>query len=177
MERFCELPSGVRLCYETFGSDERPAMLLVMGLGTQMIAWPDPFCEALAGRGFHVIRFDNRDTGRSSAMRGRPPGQRDMRLRRVSSPPYPLSDMAQDAGGLLHELGVDSAHVVGASMGGMIAQTMAIEHPEAVRSLVSIMSTTGERWKGQPSFSILRYLLRRAPTERAAFVDPFGGRP
>jgi pimeloyl-ACP methyl ester carboxylesterase len=170
-EQFAEVAPGVRLCYETFGRPEDPPLLLIMGLGTQMIAWPEPFCQALAERGFYVIRYDNRDCGRSSSIRGRPPAVRELVLRRIQDPPYSLRDMAGDAAGLLRELGLPSAHVVGASMGGMIAQTLAAEHPELVRSLVSIMSTTGNRWKGQPKFAILRYLLRRAPTEREAFVE------
>jgi pimeloyl-ACP methyl ester carboxylesterase len=171
MERFCELESGVTLCYEAFGAPDDPTMLLVMGLGTQMLGWPDEFCAALASRGFRVIRFDNRDTGRSSSMPGRPPSLGEMLLRRVEHPPYTLSDMAADTIGLLDALRIDTAHVVGASMGGMIAQTIAIEHPQRVRSLVSIMSTTGARGKGQPAFSVLRYLFRRAPTERDAFIE------
>jgi pimeloyl-ACP methyl ester carboxylesterase len=161
----------VRLCYETFGDPADAPLLLIMGLGTQMIAWPDQFCRDIAASGFHVIRFDNRDCGRSSRMSGKPPSMTELVLQRVSNPPYGLSDMAADAAGLLRELGVDSAHIVGASMGGMIAQTMAIEYPEKVRSLVSIMSTTGDRFKGRPAFAILRYLLRRAPTEREAYLD------
>lgn len=170
-EQFCEVQPGVTLCYETFGSPSDPAMLLVMGLGTQMIAWPEPFCTDLAQRGFYVIRFDNRDCGRSTRIRGRPPTVRELALRRIQSPPYTLSDMAADAAGLLRGLGLGSAHIAGASMGGMIAQTLAAEHPEVVKSLTSIMSTTGNRWKGQPAFSIYRLLVRRAPTEREAYVE------
>ncbi len=170
-EEFCEVETGITLCYETFGQREDPPLLMIMGLGTQMIAWPDAFCAELAERGLYVIRFDNRDCGRSSSMPGRPPSVRELALRRVENPPYTLSDMARDADGLLRELGLSSAHVVGASMGGMIAQTLAVEHPRRVRSLVSIMSTTGHRWKGQPALATYRYLLRRAPTERDAYIE------
>jgi pimeloyl-ACP methyl ester carboxylesterase len=142
-----------------------------MGLATQMIAWPDEFCAQLAARGFHVVRFDNRDIGRSARIKGRPPTPRQLITRKIEPVLYTLSDMAADAAGLLRELGIAPAHVVGASMGGMIAQTLAAERPEAVRSLVSIMSTTGNRWKGQPKFAMYRYLLRRAPEERGAFIE------
>ena len=170
-EQFCDVGDGITLCYERFGSPSDPAMLLIMGLATQMIGWPDEFCAQLAGRGFHVVRFDNRDIGRSTRIKGRPPTVKQLISRRIDPVLYTLSDMAGDAAGLMRELGIAPAHVVGASMGGMIAQTLAAEHPEAVRSLVSIMSTTGNRWKGQPKFSIYRYLLRRAPEEREAFIE------
>jgi pimeloyl-ACP methyl ester carboxylesterase len=146
-------------------------MLLIMGLATQMIAWPNEFCEGLAGRGFYVVRFDNRDAGRSTHVAGRPPTPGQLITRRIDPVLYTLTDMAGDAAGLLRELGLGPAHVVGVSMGGMIAQTLAAEYPETVRSLVSIMSTTGNRWKGQPAFGIYRFLLRRAPSDRDAFVE------
>jgi len=169
-EQFCDVGGGITLCYECFGSETDPPMLLIMGLATQMIGWPDEFCGELAGRGFYVVRFDNRDIGRSSRIRGRPPTPRQLVTRKIDPVLYTLSDMARDAAGLMRELGIAPAHVVGASMGGMIAQTLAAENPETVRSLVSIMSTTGNRWKGQPKFSLYRYLLRRAPEEREAFI-------
>ena len=150
-EQICRV-GDIDIAYETFGDPERPALLLVMGLATQMIAWHDDFCAELAGHGFHVIRFDNRDVGRSTAMRDLPvPTLRQLTLRSKKAAGYTLSDMAGDAVGLLDHLGVERAHVVGASMGGMIAQTIAIEHPERVLSLCSIMSNTGARWSGQPS--------------------------
>jgi pimeloyl-ACP methyl ester carboxylesterase len=170
-ERFADIGGAIRLCYESFGSEADPPMLLIMGLGTQMIGWPDEFCEQLAARGFYVVRFDNRDIGHSTKIHGRPPTSAQLLRRRIDPVLYTLSDMAADAAGLLGELGLTPAHVVGASMGGMIAQTLAAEHPDTVRSLVSIMSNTGNRWKGQPSFSIYRYLLRAAPTERDAYID------
>src|SRR3954469_2619794 len=115
------------IAYETFGDPADPAVLLVMGLATQMIAWHDDFCAELAERGFHVIRFDNRDVGRSTAMRDAPvPSLLQLATRSRDAAAYTLSDMAADAVGLLDELGIARAHVVGASMGGMIAQTIAI---------------------------------------------------
>jgi pimeloyl-ACP methyl ester carboxylesterase len=145
---------GVELCYEMFGDPDRPAMVLIMGLGCQLIHWPEDFCRQLAAEGFRVVRFDNRDSGRSTHL----PGRR-----------YTLADMAEDAVGLLDALGVDSAHVVGASLGGMIAQTMAIRYPGRVRSLASLMSTTGRRGVGRTSPRVLRHLFARAPrTEQEA---------
>src|SRR5207245_6414647 len=102
------------LCYETCGAAGHPPLLLIMGLGTQMVAWPEPFCQALGDRGFYVIRYDNRDCGRSTRMRGRPPSITELVRRRIENPAYTLSDMAGDALGLLRGLGLDSAHVVGA---------------------------------------------------------------
>jgi pimeloyl-ACP methyl ester carboxylesterase len=170
-EQFCDIGGGITLCYERFGHEADPPMLLIMGLATQMIGWPDEFCAELAGRGFQVIRFDNRDIGRSTRVKGRPPTPRQLISRNIEPVLYTLSDMAADAAGLMGELGIAPAHVVGASMGGMIAQTLAAQHRDSVRSLVSIMSSTGNRWKGQPAFGIYRYLLRRAPDEREAFIE------
>jgi pimeloyl-ACP methyl ester carboxylesterase len=175
MEEFCEVGAGVTLCYETFGTEGDPPLLLIMGLGTQMIAWPEPFCRELAGRGFQVIRFDNRDVGRSTWMHGRPPSVSELVRRRIPDPPYTLSDLARDAAGLIEGLDLHSAHVVGASMGGMVAQTLAVEHPDRVRSLTSIMSNTGHRFSGQPALSVYPVLLRRAPAEREAFMDHMMG--
>ena len=162
----------IEIAYETFGDPADPALLLVMGLATQMIAWHDDFCAGLAARGFHVIRFDNRDVGRSTAMRRLPvPTLRQLVVRSRKAAAYTLSDMAGDATGLLDALEIDTAHVVGASMGGMIAQTIAIEHPERVLSLASIMSNTGARRSGQPQLATYRVLLGRPPQERDAFVE------
>ena len=159
------------LCYETFGDRDDPPILLIMGLATQMIAWHEEFCEQLAERGFYVVRFDNRDIGRSTHFDFSPPGIGQMMRRRVGPEQYTLSDMATDAAVLLRELGISPAHVVGASMGGMIGQVLAAEHPEAVRSLVSIMSTTGSRWHGQPALSVYRYLLRPPPRDRDGYIE------
>jgi pimeloyl-ACP methyl ester carboxylesterase len=161
-EQFATVGS-LTLCYETFGEHGDPPVLLIMGLGTQMIAWPDDFCRELASRGFFVIRFDNRDVGRSSRIDVPPPRTRELILRRIKRVPYTLNDMADDAVGLLDALGLESAHVVGASMGGMIAQVVAARHPQRVRSLVSIMATTGNRWKGQPAVRTYPFLLAKPP--------------
>jgi pimeloyl-ACP methyl ester carboxylesterase len=170
-EQFAEVGRGITLCYEEFGQESDPPMLLIMGLATQMLGWPDEFCQQLAGRGFRVIRFDNRDSGRSTHMPGRPPTPMELVRRRVPPGQYTLSDMAQDAVGLMRVLEIEPAHVVGVSMGGMIAQTIAAEHPQSVRSVVSIMSTTGSRWKGQPAFGVYRFLLRQAPNDRQGYSD------
>jgi pimeloyl-ACP methyl ester carboxylesterase len=170
-EQFCDIGGAITLCYETFGSEASPPMVLVMGLGTQMLGWPDEFCEQLAGRGFHVVRFDNRDIGRSTRIHGAPPTARQLLRRRIRPVLYDLGDMARDTSGLIRKLGLAPAHVVGASMGGMIAQTLAARHPELVRSLVSIMSNTGSRWNGQPAFRIYPYLLRRPPEDRDGYVE------
>jgi len=162
----------IDLAYETFGDPGDPAMLLVMGLATQMVAWHEDFCGELASRGFFVIRFDNRDVGRSTAMRDMPaPSLVRIALRDKDCAQYSLSDLATDAMGLLDHLGIDKAHVVGASMGGMIAQTIAIEHPDRVLSLCSIMSNTGSRWTGQPKLATYRVLIGVPPKERDAFVE------
>ena len=162
----------LELAYETFGDASRPAMLLVMGLGTQMIAWHEDFCAELASRGFFVIRYDNRDIGRSTALRDAPvPTLGQLGRRSKSAASYSLEDMAQDGFGLLDALGVERAHVVGASMGGMIAQLMAVLRPERGLSLVSIMSNTGARWSGQPKLATYRFLLGRPPRERDAYIE------
>jgi pimeloyl-ACP methyl ester carboxylesterase len=169
-EQFADL-GEITICYETFGDPNDPTILLIMGLGTQMLAWHEDFCGQLAGEGFHVVRFDNRDSGRSTHLDAKPPtiGQLLRRDRKAAA--YTLSDMAGDATGLLDHLGADRAHIVGASMGGMIAQTIAIEHPERVLSLTSLMSNTGGRFTGQPAFVAYPVLLKTAPNEREAYVE------
>jgi pimeloyl-ACP methyl ester carboxylesterase len=170
-EQFATVETGIELCYETFGDPADETILLVMGLATQMLAWDERFCALLVERGFHVVRFDNRDVGRSTKLDAPPPNTKQIVLRDKKAAAYTLSDMADDAVGLLDHLGVDRAHVVGASMGGMIAQTMAIEHPERVRSLVVIMSNEGGRMKGQPALQAYPVLLGRAPKGREAYAD------
>jgi pimeloyl-ACP methyl ester carboxylesterase len=171
-EARCAVGGGVELCYEPFGDPAHPTVLLIMGLGTQMVAWREDFCEQLAARGFHVVRFDNRDAGRSTLFADeRPPSLGQLLRRDRGAAAYTLADMAGDAVGLLDHLGVERAHAVGASMGGMIAQTLAARHPERVASLASIMSTTGSRWRGQPALSAYRVLLRTAPPDRDGFVE------
>jgi pimeloyl-ACP methyl ester carboxylesterase len=170
-EEFCDVGRGITLCYETYGDPADPPVLLVMGLATQMIAWHEDFCEQLADRGFYVVRFDNRDIGRSTHLDFRPPTMRQMLRRRVRPEQYSLSDMAEDTASLIRELEISPAHIVGASMGGMIGQVLAAEHPELVRSLTSIMSTTGSRWHGQPALSVYKYLLRPPPRDREGYIE------
>ncbi len=174
-EQFAPLPGGVEICYQTFGDPSGDPLLLVMGLGGPMTWWSPEFCAALADAGFYVIRFDNRDTGRSSRMKGRV--TRRTLLRSFVSPPsrrprpsYTLDDMADDAFGLLDHLGIDAAHVCGISMGGMIVQSMALLHPERVLSLTSMMSTTGRRTVGWQDPRLLPRLLERRATTREAYV-------
>lgn len=164
--------NGIEIAYQEIGDPGGEPLLLIMGLATQMIAWDEPFCAMLAGRGFRVIRFDNRDVGHSTQIEAAGlPKRTDMLLGRRRTAPYLLRDMAEDATGLLDHLGVDAAHVVGASMGGMIAQTMAIRRPERVRSLVSIMSTTGSRWVGVPTWKAFGTLFARPPAGREAVIE------
>jgi pimeloyl-ACP methyl ester carboxylesterase len=172
-EQFARV-GNIDLCYETFGSDQDPALLLVMGLGAQMILWDEPFCEQLAARGFWVIRFDNRDVGRSTILRQLPPPSAvQLLLRDKRAAAYSLDDMAADAVGLLDHLSISAAHVVGISMGGMIAQLIALNAPARVLSLVSIMSTTGSRRVGNANPRLWPRLLRRPQYERAAYIDDF----
>jgi len=165
-------PARIDIAYERLGDPESPPVLLLMGLGTQMLGWPDGFCSALAARGVHVIRFDNRDIGLSTHLTDAPmPDVSAALLGDASSASYRLSDMAADTVGLLDSLGLDSVHLVGASMGGMIAQTAAIEHPDRVRSLTSIMSTTGDPSVGQPTRRALAALLSPPAATRAEAID------
>jgi len=170
-ERFCDVGGGIRLCYDTFGDPSDPALLLVMGLGTQMVAWHEDFCGRLVDEGFNVIRFDNRDIGRSTHLTDAPTPTLAQLVMRRPPAAYRLEDMAGDTAGLLDALGIGAAHVVGASMGGMIAQTLAATRPDRVLSLASIMSTTGGRRVGQPAFRVLPIFLKQAPREREAFID------
>lgn len=179
-----ETPAGINLYYETVGSPADPPLLLVMGYGSQMIAWPRGFSELLAAGGRFVIEFDNRDSGLSSKLDGQAvdteaviaaAGTGDLARARELAP-YTLSEMADDCVALLDGLGIDRAHVLGASMGGMIAQQLAIERPERVLSLVSKMSTTGEPEYGQPSQEALAALLTPSPTEREAYIEASAGK-
>ncbi|WP_193612581.1 alpha/beta fold hydrolase [Nocardioides lijunqiniae] len=171
-ELFAPVAQGVELCYQTFGDPDDEPLLLVMGLGGPMTWWDPQLCRLLASRGFYVVRYDNRDTGRSSRV-----GTRVGRTALVRAfaggrtrPPYTLDDLAEDAFGLLDHLGLESAHVVGVSMGGMIVQTMAINQPKRVRSLTSIMSTTGKRTVGWQHPSLLPSLLANRAAGREAYV-------
>ena len=170
--------TGIELEYDTFGSPDDPAVLLVMGLTAQMIAWQPAFCQGIAETGRYVIRFDNRDCGLSTKIEGSPVDMNDIFAAMLANDPesirkkvpYTLSDMSDDAFHLLDEMQIQRAHIVGASMGGMIVQTMAIEHPERVLSLTSIMSTTGEIDYGQSSPEAQVALLSPAPTDRDAYI-------
>ena len=163
----------VELVYETIGDPSDPALLLVMGLGMQLIHWDREFCEGLAERGFQVIRFDNRDAGLSTKIDAPVPNvMRAMAGLRIQAP-YLLSDMADDSFGLLDHLELERAHVVGVSMGGMIAQTMAIRRPERVLSLGSMLSTPGDRRVGTPKLRVWSVLMRRAPQDRDAYIEYF----
>lgn len=173
--------NGITIAYESFGEPGRPPVVLVMGLGAQMVNWHADFCAALA-QVRHVVRFDNRDVGESQWLEG------DVDLAAcfagdTSSAVYTLEDMADDLAGLLDALSLESAHLVGASMGGMVAQTVAIQHPERVRSLTSIMSTTGARGLGEPTPAALEALMsppartREESLERAVAVNRVIGSP
>ncbi len=170
-ERFCDVGRGVRLCYETFGDPAASPVLLIQGLGTQLIGWPDAFCERLVARGMFVVRFDNRDCGRSWRARIAPPRPWQLAARRFSPEQYTLTDMTRDTVGLIDALELRAVHVVGVSMGGMVAQTLAAQYPERVRSLVSMMSTTGARGKGRPAPSTLRMIISPVPKEEDAAVE------
>ena len=168
-------PDTIEIEFETFGSPDDPTLLLVMGFTAQLIAWDTAFCRQLAERGHHVIRYDNRDCGLSTKLDGQvvdPMAVMQAKLAGEPVPPtpYTLSDMSNDAFGLLDALGIERAHVLGASMGGMIVQTMAIEHPERVLSLTSVMSSPGDPRAGAPTKEALDVLLSAPPTERAAYI-------
>lgn len=171
-ELLAPVTGDVELCYQTFGDPTDDPLLLIMGLGGPMNWWDPEFCRQLAARGFFVIRYDNRDTGRSTKI--------DVRVRRSTlvrafagrpvRPPYSMSDLATDAVGLLDHLGIEAAHVAGVSMGGMIAQTLAVEHPTRVLSLTSIMSTTGKRSVGWQHPKLLPVLIAPRKPGRDAYI-------
>lgn len=158
--------NGITLCYETSGPSDATPLLLIMGLGGQLTAWDDDLVAALVARGFFVVRFDNRDVGRSTWFDGAGPPDVVGAITGNARAPYLLVDMAADAAGLLDALELPAAHVLGVSMGGMIAQTLAIEHPGRVLSLISIMSTTGDPAVGAAHPDAIAALLRPPATDR-----------
>jgi pimeloyl-ACP methyl ester carboxylesterase len=162
--------NGIEIAYETFGDPADPAILLVMGLGTQMIAWPDEMCTTLAAAGHHVIRYDNRDVGLSTHLRTPPPSRKDMLLRRNA--PYTIDDMANDGLGLLDHLGIERFHLVGASMGGFISQSIASRASQRVRSLTLLMTSTGSRRVGRPTPTVIRRMAAQvAPRSREQAME------
>jgi pimeloyl-ACP methyl ester carboxylesterase len=169
---------GVAIAYETFGEPGDPPVLLVMGFGAQLIAWHEDFCSMLAGRGRYVIRYDNRDCGLSSKFDDHPVdvGALIATVSRGDIPaaramlPYSLQDMADDGLGLLTALGIEKAHIVGSSMGGMIAQLMAISHPDRVLTLTSMMSSTGEPEYGRPTPAAQQALFDPRPADREGYI-------
>jgi pimeloyl-ACP methyl ester carboxylesterase len=174
-----ETPRGIVLEYEACGSPADPPLLMVAGYGMQLIGWPRPFAQMLADGGHYVIIYDNRDNGLSQKFDGVPSNFEQVMAAAGSGDyaaakqlaPYTLSDMADDGLGLLTALGIEQAHIVGASLGGMIAQTMAIEHPERVLTLTSMMSTTGEPEYGQSSQETLEILLTPSPSDREGYIE------
>ncbi len=166
--------NGIDLFYESFGEGE--PLILIMGIGAQMVLWDEDFCRALAAQGFRVIRFDNRDVGHSSQLDElQSPKPRDALLRRLLGrpiqAPYTLDDMADDAAGLLDVLAIPSAHVVGMSLGGMIAQCMVLRHPQRVRSLALLMSNSGELWSNAPRPSAFRALVSKVNGSREQSIE------
>jgi pimeloyl-ACP methyl ester carboxylesterase len=176
-ERFAKA-NGLDLCYQTFGDRSDPPLVLIMGLGTQMIAWDEAFCALLANTGFFVIRFDNRDIGKSTrfdaagvpnimALMGM------MAIGRKLTVPYTLRDMADDTVGLLDHLGIETAHVVGASMGGAIVQELAIHHPKRLQTLTCIMASPGDPKLKAPTAQAIAVLLKTTPTDRAGYLAAY----
>jgi pimeloyl-ACP methyl ester carboxylesterase len=163
--------NGIEIAYQEVGDPDAEPLLLIMGLGTQMLAWDEDLCALVADRGFRVTRFDNRDIGHSTMLDALGvPSRLEMVMGRRSSARYLLADMARDTFALMDRLEIESAHVAGASMGGMIAQEMAIARPDRVRSLISIMSTTGNRWVGSPTFRAWGLLLSDFARDRDSYV-------
>lgn len=165
-------PSAIDIAYQRLGDPAAPPVFLMMGAGAQMIAWPERFCEELVNRNLQLILFDNRDTGLSTHFNDAPiPDFAAVMKGDFSTVSYTLSDMAADTIGLMDELGFSSVHIVGASMGGMIAQTLAVEYPDRVKSLTSIMSTTGNTAVGQPDYTVLAGLGQPPWNDREAYIE------
>ena len=166
---------NIELEYDHFGNPKDPALLLIMGFTAQMVAWEEEFCKQLADRGHFVIRFDNRDCGLSTKLDGVPSNSDAVimaAMMETEMPPvaYTLSDMAADAAKLLDHLEIERAHIMGASMGGMIAQTFAIEHPHRTKTLISIMSQPGELTVGQPTQEAMELIVTPAPSNRDEYI-------
>jgi pimeloyl-ACP methyl ester carboxylesterase len=164
--------NGIEINYDTFGAPSDPPVLLIAGLGMQMISWDERFCQMLAAQGYWVIRFDNRDVGLSTHMdQAGVPDIAKLFSGEAVEVPYKLIDLAEDAVGLLDALDIEQAHVVGISLGGMVAQTIAIHYPERVQTLTSLMSTTGDPQLPQPKPEALSILFTPAPFEREPYLD------
>ena len=166
---------SIELEYDHFGNPTDPALLLIMGFTAQMVAWDEEFCKQLADRGHFVIRFDNRDCGLSTKLHGVPSNSdavimAAMMETEMPPVPYTLSDMAADAMQVLDHLNIERAHIMGASMGGMIAQTVAIEHPHRVKTLISVMSQPGELTVGQPTQEAMELIVTPAPSDRDEYI-------
>ncbi|MFD5430282.1 alpha/beta fold hydrolase [Streptomyces sp. NPDC127084] len=173
-DHYASLPSGVRICYRTRGSSDGDPLLLIAGLGQDLTCWPRAFLDGLAERGFLVIHYDNRDIGRSTPMRTPTASRLDQLRGRPKPGAYRLNDMAADGVGLLDHLGIERAHVVGQSLGGMIAQTLAVSFPSRVKTLTSIYSTTGRPGVGRPTWSTkLRVVAGRPAHTRQAAVKRY----
>jgi pimeloyl-ACP methyl ester carboxylesterase len=166
---------SIELEYDHFGNPTDPALLLIMGFTAQMVVWDEEFCKQLADRGHFVIRFDNRDCGLSTKLHGVPSNSdavimAAMMETEMPPVPYTLSDMAADAMQVLDHLNIERAHIMGASMGGMIAQTVAIEHPHRVKTLISVMSQPGELTVGQPTQEAMELIVTPAPSDRDEYI-------
>ena len=173
-DHFATLPSGLRLCFRTYGQAHNPSIVLIAGLGLQLISWPNALIDGLVAAGLHVITLDNRDIGRSSYLQQTPPPRWRLMARWVPQGHYQIKDMADDVSQLLDHLHISKAHVLGMSMGGMIAQNLAAQHPHQVLSLTSIFSTTGNPRVGHAAGStILRMLFSRPATSAAQAQDKF----
>lgn len=174
-DRFCELPTGVRLCYRVTGDEAGEPVLLIAGLGLQLTSWPKTMVDDLKSRGYRLITLDNRDVGRSTKVAAPPPAVWRQALRKPRPDAYDLNDMAADTIAVLDHLGVASAHVVGMSMGGMIAQQIAAWHPQRVRSLTSIFSTTGAAKVGQPKLLTMLRLMAPPARTKEQFIARYHG--
>ncbi len=168
--------NGIQIEYETFGNPEAPALLLIVGLGCQLIHWQKEFCENIANHGYHVIRYDNRDSGLSTKINS---FNMDDTMAKIGALfmkqevpiPYGIEDMANDAVGLLDFLKIHKAHICGMSMGGFIAQTVAINHPDRLLSLISIYSSPGNRKEFMPTQKVMEFMMTPQPSKREAFID------